>query len=35
MSKSPIGQALSVLNKLAGSDLLHKLGLYEPAELAQ
>jgi hypothetical protein len=32
MSKSPIGQALSVLNKLAGSDLLHKLGLYEPAQ---
>jgi alkylation response protein AidB-like acyl-CoA dehydrogenase len=32
MSKSPIGQALSVLNKLAGSDLLHKLGLHEPAQ---
>ena len=31
MSKSPIGQALSALNKIAGSEVLHKLGLYEPA----
>ena len=31
MSKSPIGQALSALNKIAGSEMLHKLGLYEPA----
>ena len=31
MSKSPIGQALAALNKLAGNELLHKFGLYEPA----
>jgi alkylation response protein AidB-like acyl-CoA dehydrogenase len=32
MSKSPIGQALSALNKIAGSELLQKIGLYEPAQ---
>ncbi|HEX2675150.1 MAG TPA: acyl-CoA dehydrogenase family protein [Polyangiales bacterium] len=31
MSKSPISQALAALNKIAGSEMLHKLGLYEPA----
>jgi alkylation response protein AidB-like acyl-CoA dehydrogenase len=32
MSFDPIGQALSALNKLAGSELLHKYGLYEPTQ---
>jgi hypothetical protein len=32
MSKSPIGHALSALNRLAGSELLHRFGLYEPAQ---
>jgi alkylation response protein AidB-like acyl-CoA dehydrogenase len=27
-----MGQALAALNKLAGSELLHKLGLYQPAQ---
>jgi len=31
MSKSPIGQALFALNKLAGNGLLHRFGLYQPA----
>ncbi|HMJ15459.1 MAG TPA: acyl-CoA dehydrogenase family protein [Polyangiaceae bacterium] len=31
MSKSPIGHALSALNTIAGSELLHKYGLYQPA----
>ena len=32
MAFDPISQALSALNKLAGSDLLHKSGLYAPAQ---
>jgi alkylation response protein AidB-like acyl-CoA dehydrogenase len=32
MGWSPIGQALAALNKLAGNELLHKLGLYAPAQ---
>jgi alkylation response protein AidB-like acyl-CoA dehydrogenase len=31
MSFNPIGQALAALNRLAGAELLHKLGLYQPA----
>jgi alkylation response protein AidB-like acyl-CoA dehydrogenase len=31
MSWNPIGQALSALNKVAGNELLQKLGLYGPA----
>ena len=31
MSFNPIGQALAALNKIAGAELLHKLGLYQPA----
>jgi len=29
---NPIGTALSMLNKLAGSESLHRLGLYKPAQ---
>ncbi len=32
MSFNPIGPALSALNKIAGSELLHKLGLQRPAQ---
>jgi len=32
MSFDPIGQALSALNKLAGNELLHKYGLYQPTQ---
>ena len=32
MSFDPISQALSALNKLAGSELVHRLGLYQPAQ---
>ena len=32
MSINPIGTALSVLNKIAGSEPLHRLGLYRPAQ---
>ena len=32
MSFDPIAQALSALNKFAGNDLVHRLGLYEPAQ---
>jgi len=32
MSFNPIGQALAALNKLAGNELLHKLGLYGSAQ---
>jgi alkylation response protein AidB-like acyl-CoA dehydrogenase len=31
MSWNPMGQALAALNKIAGSELLHKLRLYDPA----
>jgi alkylation response protein AidB-like acyl-CoA dehydrogenase len=32
MSKTPIGHALAALNKLAGNELVHKLGLYPRAQ---
>ncbi len=32
MSFNPIAQALSALNKLAGNELLHKYGLYQPTQ---
>ncbi|MFI5308172.1 MAG: acyl-CoA dehydrogenase family protein [Polyangiales bacterium] len=32
MSFNPIGRALAALNKLAGNELLHKLGMYGPAQ---
>lgn len=32
MSFNPMAHALAALNKLAGSPLLHKLGLYEPSQ---
>lgn len=32
MSFDPIGQALSALNRFAGSDFVHRLGLYQPAQ---
>lgn len=32
MSFDPIAQSLSVLNRFSGSELVHKLGLYKPAQ---
>ncbi|HEX2676655.1 MAG TPA: acyl-CoA dehydrogenase family protein, partial [Polyangiales bacterium] len=32
MSKSPIATSLSMLNKFSGSPLVHKLGIYKPAQ---
>ena len=32
MSFNPIGPMLSALNRLAGSEHLHRLGLYRPAQ---
>ncbi|MDH5674289.1 MAG: acyl-CoA dehydrogenase family protein [Myxococcales bacterium] len=32
MPFDPIAQALSALNKLAGNELVHRLGIYEPAQ---
>jgi alkylation response protein AidB-like acyl-CoA dehydrogenase len=32
MSFNPMAQALAALNKLAGNETLHKLGLYQPAQ---
>ena len=32
MSFDPIAQSLSVLNRFAGSEMVHKLGIYKPAQ---